>query len=363
MHSIVIDTWKNELLQNDQGRKFIINGFHTVVSHYRRIHISLLNFEFKHNYVERGIPFLIGIGSPIDRINLKNILTIDSRTIVQMHSFQFFGEFNAQNITYQDIPDTDAALYINMIAKVSLKDISFINFTSNPQKPFSPLTISNTPASVVIIDTLRVENCTLHTLSLVKLISNPLSFEVKNAVYDNIVMDNHISLIELADISVVKISNHTVNNISLLSNAEASNVLINFKQLTLIDTSIILIEDIAIFSSEISFMTMGNLQNSTNMAKDFSVNNLSMKNAYLESSIALISTQGFDSSGGVNVKFHNLTISGIEFRTTAESIDFKHHLQNPVTISNSTFENITSGSISLKVHGNDKLTSKVLFNN
>ena len=95
MHSIVVDTWKNKLLQNDKGSKFIINGFYTLVSHYRRIHISLLNFEFKHNYAERGILFLIGIGSPIDRINLKNILTIDSRTIVQMHSFQFFGEFNA----------------------------------------------------------------------------------------------------------------------------------------------------------------------------------------------------------------------------------------------------------------------------
>ena len=350
-------------MQNDEGNKFISNGFLALIPHYRRISFSASNYVFRHNYVRQGMAFMIGIGTPIDTMNLKNILTIDSGTIAQMHSFQLFGELNAQNITYQDIPDTDAALYINMIAKVSLKDISFINFTSNPQKPFSPLTISNTPASVVIIDTLRVENCTLHTLSLVKLISNPLSFEVKNAVYDNIVMDNHISLIELADISVVKISNHRVNNISLLSNAEASNVLIDFKQLTLIDTSIILIEDIAIFSSEISFMTMGNLQNSTNMAKDFSVNNLSMKNAYLESSIALISTQGFDSSGEINVKFHNLTVSGIEFRTTGELIDFKHHLQNPVEISNSTFENITSGSISLKVHVNDKLTSKALFTN
>lgn len=65
----------------------------------------------------------------------------------------------------------------------------------------------------------------------------------------------------------------------------------------------------------------------------------------MESSRALVSTEGLISSGNFQLVFEDLTVRNITFARTGEVLRFGHYLTNPTVVTNCSFSELSSASI------------------
>ena len=79
----------------------------------------------------------------------------------------------------------------------------------------------------------------------------------------------------------------------------------------------------------------------------------------------MITVNSLHSDGEITVVFDNLTFTNIQFELGGNLIKYSHLLPNPFQLTNSSFSNITGGSIHIESYTADigELTTKVLMAN
>ena len=168
----------------------------------------------------------------------------------------------------------------------------------------------------------------------------------------------------MTEVSNFKISNLTLEDISIPNIDDSSNAAIEITFLDFTNSNMTQIEDISMTNSQISLMNVRSIQNSDSDSKNFIVNNVNINNVYIPSPRTLVSTEGFESKGNISFSLNSFNISGVEFRTIGEIFNFKHYLENPVVVRNGIFRDIISGSIKMETNSmKSDLINKAIFEN
>ncbi|CAI2378783.1 unnamed protein product [Moneuplotes crassus] len=328
--------------------KYILNAVMSFIPHYRSLVMNYTNFEYR-DFRNYEPTILMGfICNPIDRITLSNFNVLNARSLSQFFGFNSFSSLSLSNFVFQEIYDTHKLLYLNLNIKVSLSNITIQNYSTSKKRTGGDILINPLPVSEIIIDGLHLQNCSIVTFPLVQLSIQPLGFVIKNSIYENILMDGSIPLLKLASIASFEILNQTLSGVKVNEGDEPLNSFIEITHMTLLPSSVNFVDNIRMEEADISLIKFSKVVSQAE-SKVLSISNLDISSTNFQRSRSIISTEGFEVDGDIQLTFQNFTVRNISFVTSGQILQLSHRLLNPIMVKDSLFENISSGTISMQI--------------
>ena len=111
-------------------------------------------------------------------------------------------------------------------------------------------------------------------------------------------------------------------------------------------------------------MSLGSI--STSSSNQLLFTNMAFTNSYFTSQRAIMTTKNLEYTSDIQFKFQNLTFSNIDFLTVGQLFELKHQFPTALVISDSVFQNISSGYIQItssNLQNKDLLTRLKFLNN
>ncbi|CAI2360923.1 unnamed protein product [Moneuplotes crassus] len=108
------------------------------------------------------------------------------------------------------------------------------------------------------------------------------------------------------------------------------------------------IKDISITNSSVSLFKINTFINTTDEPKLLTIKSIKFLASTIHTKRVLISTKGVLMNTNLSINMSELTFENIEFTSSGTLIEIMHQLPTNVTLSDSTFNNITSGLISIE---------------
>ena len=108
------------------------------------------------------------------------------------------------------------------------------------------------------------------------------------------------------------------------------------------------IQDISVHDSTLSFMYIGALTGVPTTNNSIAISNIIISDCLVPQNINMILIDKLQSNYEFNIHFQNFTFKNIKFTLGGNLMKFSHLLPNSITVTNSSFSNITAGRIDLE---------------
>ena len=326
------------------GINFIGMLFYT--PHYRLMHPSMNNMTLV-DIVEVSNFNNFGIwGSFTEQTYLSNFYFKNVTSTTYATNFRYLAHIYCENFTFVNtsgMPHEMINFDTNL--NISMKNIVVTDYETASPVSTSILTFIGLPTSVIIIEQLYVANVILNSAPFVLVTTEPLQFILKDGKYQNIWIEQELSMFDFRNLGTFSISNQTFENVNSIVSSDSSSDLININSFNTQTTTQAVISDIYITKSTVSFSKINSISGLPTVLKFMDISNIEYFSCSFPSFRALFTTLGIFGDINLELKFTNLTFKDIIFEKGGEIIHIQHLLPSPVQILASTFENITAGRI------------------
>ncbi|CAI2376317.1 unnamed protein product [Moneuplotes crassus] len=215
-----------------------------------------------------------------------------------------------------------------------------------------------------LIEDTQFIDCKVKSNNLLHFIPGTFPITIKNVHFKNIESVEGYALLSSDAFHGATIQNVTFEDIYKESADDTTNVMIKFGTFNLGDQNEISLIDLNIVNSTIPLFQMNSI--SSNEANGSSVifQNLAYHDCVFEFSESLILLKNLFSTSDFHFKFTDSKFYNIEFTRGGKIFDFEHQISTQVVVQDTTFTNITAGSIYLEsFNKNNDVTTLVLLSN
>ena len=332
--------------------------------HYRLIHPSMNNITLV-DIAEISNLGIFGIwGSLTEQATLTNFYITNTTTNILVADFRFMTQINCENFTFTNtsgIPKETISFISNV--NITMKNIHIINYETASPTSSPIISFTGFPTSVIIIEQLYAKNVKLNSTPLFSVYTEPLKFILKDGKYNDIWIEEELTMFEFTRVGTFTISNHTFDNVNSIVSSDSSSKLININSLNTKNSTEAVISDIKITNSTISFLKINSISGSPTELKLMGISNIKYSDCSFPSFRSLITTFGIFGDINFELKLTNLIFKNINFEIGGELIHIQHLLPSPVQILSSIFQNVTAGRIKVKTFTRDinGIKTRVLF--
>ncbi|CAI2379095.1 unnamed protein product [Moneuplotes crassus] len=358
-----VNGMKSDLTNYNDGSQFIFHAFSGMLPHSRRYKTSFVDTELKNFRFAYEYAFFNSYSTQVDTFEIRNFYAHNGTFSHQLGMFVFNAEVSLVNCTLSNITEVDAFLQFTYNQKVSIDGLTLINYSTKAIRYWSDIEVSSSSYSQVIISGLLLINCSFKSKAFIDMKSNPSSFQFLNSRYEDTQIDGDISIVSFNSISAFSIANHSFDGISVSQQGNSENALFRVSELKLVN-SLVTVKDISMSDSDLSLFSIDSVS-ADGTDREIVIENLSIKNSYIESPRVIVATTGFKSTDEVRLIFNNVNVDGIRFKNVGSIFQFSHRLNNPIVVQNSIFQDLSSANIMIEGSGDSSsdLDTAVILQN
>ena len=366
VQNVLMENMTTSILENSDGAKTLINIFITFFPHNRITNSTAKGWKYtisQNFFPAFGLAFSWGSGGDI-----MNYVDCEFDSSTSANAFFFIDGYNTvniQNAKFTNIPAAiGSAISVLNFQTLTMENIIMNQYNISAGSSVSPVQISGSSTSTVSIIGVNLEDCWFNKVPVFSSIAAISSFTLRDGVYNRINLEAEKPIFELAGVGTFEISNHNITDSQSLNEFDSSA---SFVMINSIDTDSLsqgIVESVAIKNSPLSFLTIGGASGAPSEMKTVYIRDISYNDWYFSTVRSLISTNGLVSDSNMTIEFSNIEFLNLEFKNGGEMIQFGHQLPNTVSVTNSSFRNIISGSLTIQPYNlnNNVLKAKAAFN-
>ena len=173
------------------------------------------------------------------------------------------------------------------------------------------------------------------------------TMSISNVNFDDIILSNDVSIIELQGFSTLSMSNITINNIRDLEANDDTNTIINLRSIYSTENSSVSLSNTFMTYSSISLFRISNFAQTTTIDQQVSITDMTVQHCLFEFSDDILHSGFVQSDGVFSFEFDQLFFNNITFERGGNLLYLQHQSNEQMIIKNSTFTNITYSDIKI----------------
>ena len=298
--------------QSDSNDRFTQINIEILESSNRNTIINIEGLTF--NHIDSNLNSLIEIsGNLKSTVSVENI-EIDSNSFQSsVYSFSGMGTLNLKSLSLNNITEFGNPL-------ISIDDALLYSQTGNNE-------------TSVVIDNLTISSTTVESYSAIDIASMP-NIAIINSQFSDITVGSDNYLISLDTLYGFNIQNCNFTQIVSTIQGDNSNKIINLVSLNASQTVDLLIDNIVVERSELSFFVLDRISDAENTSKTFNISNAQFLNSQYNSSNDIITFTKMEEDINFTIYLHNISFSNITFEVNGNLLLFEQQLKNQLIIQN-----------------------------
>jgi len=250
------------------------------------------------------------------------------------------------NVTFENVePFKYAALTLFNVQLSKLNGITIRNYKGSRNPIYPIIALSHQPLKSVEIENLVFENSDLSKQSLFIGTTVYRSFTMKNMLFSNLTLSADSILMRIVGFHEFSMENTTFSHVISSDPTDDSSIILHVDFIQLGTLNPVLFSNIRYENSSVTLFKFFNFAPAPLFTKNFIFENMNFTNCLISRSMSIISLKKLESQLGLVFIFNNLWFDNIEFVSKGHLMELSQQFPVNVTIYDSTFTNIKSGSI------------------
>lgn len=358
-----IDNTTLVLLQNDIKTRYTNVHIIIIETNARSVDFNFSKLSFK-NITNSIEPLVDIIGSSKTSLVLSNSNIQDASLLGSVYSIYSVGSISFQTVSLTNITDFGKALIeISSGTTVALSGVTISSCSSKSESKLHYIYIQTKQAIAdVSLANLNFMLTNVKNRKSIRVVTSS-QFSLTNSQFSDVDVGAENSLISLDSLTQLNMNGVNFTKINSIISGDNTNKMLEFMNLNASMSTDLLINNVIVSNSKISFIYLDRVVGTLGKTKTFTISNFQYKDSVFLDKNDLLTFTKMDLSDNFTISINGLTFSNITFPYSGNILLIQQQLMNTMTITNMSAKNIKNGYVHIETLNpqNTLLPTRVAF--